>query len=113
MSNKTMSDNACYAGFSTPAPLDLNTPKNRMVIDLRAVSDTNNIDISLYEYHGRYWYSFTSVHFKSINSAFFFSLQNCVTSLRETLRGLGFTLYDPYSLTNFVRAWNRQGKKVS
>lgn len=116
MSTNTMSDNACYARLAVgdiSIPTCFNKPMNRMSINLYAYSDTSTIDISLFEYHGLYWYSCRLKRGNVMNSVGFFGLQNCVASLRDTVRGLGFTLDNSDCLTRFVRAWNRQGRKVA
>ena len=113
MNTKTMSDNACYVRSATAIPFGFNMPKNRMDINLYGYSDTTIVDISLYEYHGLYWYSLAPRGSRLINSVGFVGLQNCVASLRDTLRGFGFTLDNGECLSRFVRAWNRQGRKVA
>lgn len=113
MNNKTLSHNACYAHPAVSVPLEFDTPQNRISIRIYAYSDVTNVDIFLYEYHGLYWYSFCPALGKIMNSCGFVGLKNCVASLRDTVRGLGFILDNSDSLTRFVRAWNRQGKKVA
>lgn len=112
MKNKIVNNLPCALSGRAVA-LGFNTPQNRIAINLYAYSDTSVVDISLYEYNGLYWYSFALRNSNVMNSVGFVGLQNCVAALRVLVRDLGFTLDNSDCLARFVRAWNRQGRKVA
>lgn len=94
-------------------PLGFNMPSNRICINLYAYSDVSIVDISLYEYHGLYWYSFSLRGSGCWNSCSFLSLRNAVSALRGCVRDIHFTLDNSDCLARFVRAWDRQEGKVA
>lgn len=96
-------------GFAIP--LSFNVVSNRLLVDVFIRSDVNVFPVFLFEYNGLYWFSFYHANGnRVINSRGFFSLRNCVSALKASVKALGFVFQDSKSLDVFVRSFEHSLK---
>lgn len=87
-----------------PLPVGFNKSCNRLAIAVFPRTETTTLSVSFYVYHGVYWFNF-DYYGHSMNSIGFVGLRNCVSSFKDTVKGLRFSLSDSDRclLRDFVR----------
>lgn len=107
MSNKTMSDNACYVCSHMAVPLSFNNVTRFLGFQSAAYSDVTRIKYRFYHFKGLYWYCIILDDGHVANSLFFVGLSNCVRDFRSLCDAMDWSLEDSSDLAEFVSQFNK------